>query len=501
MKKIICLLISFLFAFINAQVGVNNTSPQATLDVTAINIDNAPSGLIPPRLTYSQLKKQTIDKQLYKTNQNGAIIYVINLSDTLSTDPRMSSINAIGYHYWDATANKWTPFTLRELRRRNVTVGTGVSSNSGKPYDYPSLQAAYNGEAKKIPNQNGGDELTFTCSISTDLGSLSANGEIPKFKITAESNGPLTIGSLNLTNSNFTITHPFNGDIELGSLNIYNSNIKIFNTQGTGRIILSNDNHNVSYSSFYIQAKELTINGIFNINDKSSFNISGIKGYTIKTNFKTTTNLTNNSNLAIDGFGGDLLIDDLFSISNNSNMNIINVNTIDLNNKGSFNLNGNSYLNIEKGTKGSTLKNTNIPPNSVFDINYSSVNIKNMEVDLRGKIIKADNSKINISGGNNIVIFSPSPADCIESISNSYIGISSIGNTIVTGGGSITLNLNSIIKIGESDGSSTIKLKPSKLIFRTHSIGLLKAGGNYGTIETEQSEGSDYFNFPAPQTN
>lgn len=492
MKKIICLLISFLFTFINAQVGVNNTSPQATLDVTAINIDNAPSGLIPPRLTYSQLKKQTIDKQLYKTNQNGAIIYLINLSDTLSTDPRMSSINAIGYHYWDATANKWTPFTLRELRRRNVTIGTGVSSISGKPYDYPSLQAAYNGEAKKIPNQNGGDELTFTCGISKSVGSLSANGEIPKFKITAETNGTLTIDSLKLTNSNLTITHLFNGDIQLGSLNVYNSNVKIINND---KIILSNDNHKVSYSSFYIQANELTINGIFNINDKSSFNISGKKGYTIKTNFKTTTNLTNNSNLAIDGFGGDLLIDDLFSISNNSNMNIINVNTLDLNNKGSFNLNGNSYLNIEKGNFGSTLKNTNIPPNSVFDINYSSVNIKNMEVDLRGKIIKADNSKINISGGNNIVIFSPSPAECIESISNSYIGMSSTGKTVVTGGGGIKLYFNSIFKIGENDGSGIIDLKKSKLNFYTHSIGLLKSGGTYGSITTDQSDGSDYFNF------
>lgn len=495
MKKIICLLISFLFTYINAQVGVNNTSPQATLDVTAINIDNAPSGLIPPRLTYSQLKKQTIDKQLYKTKQNGAIIYLINISDTLSTDPKMSSVNAIGYHYWDATANKWTPFTLRELRRRNVTVGTGVSSISGKPYDYPSLQAAYNGEAKKIPNQNGGDELTFTCSILKNVGSLSANGEIPKFKITAETNGPLIIDSLNLINSNLTITHLFNGDIELGSLNIYNSNIKIFNTQGTGRIILSNDNHNVSYSSFYIQAKELTINGIFNINDKSSFNISGKKGYTIKTNFKTTTNLTNNSNLAVDGFGGDLLIDDLFSISNNSNMNIINVNTIDLNNKGSFNLNGNSYLNIEKGNLGTTLKNTNIPPNSIFDINYSSVNIKNMELDLRGKLIKADNSKVNISGGHNIVIYSPSPAACIESISNSFIGISSSGKTVMTGGGDINLYFNSIIKIGEKGVSSTIDMSDNPINFYTGSTGQLKTGGAYGTLYKAPTSGANYYSF------
>lgn len=498
MKKIICLLISFLFAFINAQVGVNNTSPQATLDVTAINIDNAPSGIIPPRLTYSQLKKQTIDKQLYKTKQNGAIIYVINLSDTLSTDTRMSSVNAIGYHYWDATANKWTPFTLRELRRRNVTVGTGISSISGKPYDYPSLQAAYNGEAKKIPNQNGGDELTFSCSILTNVGSLSANGEIPKFKITAETNGTLTIGSLNLTNSNLTITHLFNGDIQLGSLNIYNSNVKIFNNE---KIILSNDNHNVSYSSFYVQAKELTINGIFYIKDKSSFNVSGIitesnSGKTESTltiNFKKTTNLTNNSNLAIDGFGGDLLIDDLFSISNNSNMNIINMNSINLNNKGSFNLNGNSYLNIEKGDLGSTLKNTNIPPNSVFDINYSSVNIKNMEVDLRGKIIKADNSKINISGGNNIVIYSPSA--CIESISNSYIGISSTGKTAITGGGDINLYFNSIIKIGEKGVSSTISMPDTPINLNTGSSGQLKSGGTYGSVIKAPASGANYYNF------
>lgn len=70
--------ISIIFAlicpFLAAQIGVNNSAPQATFDVAGFASDSTkPDGLIPPRLTGDQLRAKDAG---YLGAQTGAIVYV-----------------------------------------------------------------------------------------------------------------------------------------------------------------------------------------------------------------------------------------------------------------------------------------------------------------------------------------------------------------------------------------------------------------------------------------
>ena len=99
MKKIM-ILAGILFSLsICAQVGINNTSPQATLDITAKATDgSSPQGIIAPRLTGDQI--QAGDGQ-YKAAQTGAIIYATAAVTTPSA--KTANISSQGYYYFDGS--------------------------------------------------------------------------------------------------------------------------------------------------------------------------------------------------------------------------------------------------------------------------------------------------------------------------------------------------------------------------------------------------------------
>ncbi|WP_374462192.1 hypothetical protein [Chryseobacterium taeanense] len=86
-----------------AQVGINNTSPKATLDITAKTTDGSkPEGLIAPRLTGNQIQLGT-----YGAAQLGTIIY----ATTAATAPNAftTNITAPGYYYFDGSV--WQKMT------------------------------------------------------------------------------------------------------------------------------------------------------------------------------------------------------------------------------------------------------------------------------------------------------------------------------------------------------------------------------------------------------
>ncbi|RLJ30695.1 uncharacterized protein (TIGR02145 family) [Chryseobacterium sp. 7] len=82
------------------QVGINNASPKATLDVTAKNTNGStPEGLIAPRLTGDQI--QAANAQ-YGTDQTGTIVYAT--SAVTNPDAVTGNITAAGYYYFDGVA-------------------------------------------------------------------------------------------------------------------------------------------------------------------------------------------------------------------------------------------------------------------------------------------------------------------------------------------------------------------------------------------------------------
>jgi len=89
-----------------AQVGINNTSPKATLDITAKTSGTKPEGLIIPQLSGDQIRTATAGA-VYGTNQKGLIVYASS-ADTAPAGAT-AGITAAGYYYFDGT--NWQKMT------------------------------------------------------------------------------------------------------------------------------------------------------------------------------------------------------------------------------------------------------------------------------------------------------------------------------------------------------------------------------------------------------
>ncbi len=82
-----------------SQIGINTNTPKASLDIIGKPTETSvPDGVIVPRISRSDL----ISKTAYSTDQQGALIFVTDLSGTLSS--ATSNVTSIGFYYFDGTA-------------------------------------------------------------------------------------------------------------------------------------------------------------------------------------------------------------------------------------------------------------------------------------------------------------------------------------------------------------------------------------------------------------
>ena len=105
LKKEITAIAIVLSSIAYGQVGINNTDPKATLDVTAKTTDGSKAeGIIAPRLTGDQIK--AADTQ-YTSAQTGAIVYATAAVGTSTT--KTANITDAGYYYFDGSV--WQKMT------------------------------------------------------------------------------------------------------------------------------------------------------------------------------------------------------------------------------------------------------------------------------------------------------------------------------------------------------------------------------------------------------
>lgn len=117
MKKTLLILgTAFFGTLVNAQVGVNNEAPKATLDV--IGTDNGtPKGILVPRLKADEVKAMTS----INGDQNSMLVYITNkLSNDGDQKDWMELVDGRGYYYFD-----YDTTTPADSRWRKLEVGNG----------------------------------------------------------------------------------------------------------------------------------------------------------------------------------------------------------------------------------------------------------------------------------------------------------------------------------------------------------------------------------------
>ncbi|WP_294222782.1 hypothetical protein [uncultured Chryseobacterium sp.] len=157
----------FLSGFAYAQVGINNNTPKATLEVTAKNTNGTtPEGMIAPRLTGDQIKS---GDSSYGTDQRGTLIYATAAVTTSST--KTANITAPGYYYFDGSI--WQRIINNNTQNilgadNGLTVGTLGTGNVGL--------GGTLGKATEV-NTNG-NSMSFSGSGNFGLGTSSPSGRL-----------------------------------------------------------------------------------------------------------------------------------------------------------------------------------------------------------------------------------------------------------------------------------------------------------------------------------
>ncbi len=124
-KNLSAAAVLFLSAVMYSQVGINNTAPKATLDITAKTTDGSQAeGFIAPRLTGGQI--QSADAK-YDSNQKGAIVYATSGTSIPST--KTVNINGEGYYYFDGTL--WQKMALPNSATNGLTASSGTVKLGG----------------------------------------------------------------------------------------------------------------------------------------------------------------------------------------------------------------------------------------------------------------------------------------------------------------------------------------------------------------------------------
>lgn len=98
-NKYLFLPIALISIYSYSQVGINEETPNATLDVAASPADMTKvDGVIAPRLTGDELAAKDV---LYEAPQTGAIVYATAAVSTTTT--KTTNVTAAGYYYFDGT--------------------------------------------------------------------------------------------------------------------------------------------------------------------------------------------------------------------------------------------------------------------------------------------------------------------------------------------------------------------------------------------------------------
>lgn len=216
MKRKITTGFLFFSSFAFSQVGINNQSPKATLDVTAKITDGSRAeGIIPPRLTGDALHIAE-QNNLYGSDQNGAIVFVTAPATAVNLVGQTLNLTATGLYYFNSIGDRWMRFGAEGTPLAAVS---GLDCNSATNSGTLSAGVLASGASTSIP-YTGGNSGTYPSQSIASTGitgltaTLSAGGvSNGNGNITYSISGtPSAVGTANFAvtlggqNCNFTRT-------------------------------------------------------------------------------------------------------------------------------------------------------------------------------------------------------------------------------------------------------------------------------------------------------
>jgi len=134
------------------RVGVNTTTPAATLDVVANTNDTTrPDAVLVPRMTAAQL---TGKNSAYDTAQNGALVFVI--SGVGSPGTKTANVTGTGFYYYNSPTSLWVAVggaaaTQRYEEIRGNVVTTQASVYAPQSTDYFIITRSAGGTTINFP--------------------------------------------------------------------------------------------------------------------------------------------------------------------------------------------------------------------------------------------------------------------------------------------------------------------------------------------------------------
>lgn len=112
------------FKFNYAQIGINTTTPKASLEVKGKPTEvSVADGVIVPRISRSDL----ISKTAYSTDQKGALIFVTDLSGT--NNSATVNITNTGFYYFDGSI--WQKVSPQNIEYGDLKQGIQLADHNG----------------------------------------------------------------------------------------------------------------------------------------------------------------------------------------------------------------------------------------------------------------------------------------------------------------------------------------------------------------------------------
>lgn len=244
-----------------SQVGINNSTPHATLDITGTADDTSKiDGVIVPRITGDQLKNKD---NLYTSLQDGTIVYITQPLSANQTTPKTTNVLEKGYYNFDVSKGSGGEWV--RMFHRYPSIASGAASGSANTGSSLALTSV---------NSSNGTSTMITKSFSLSRPALVMfTFSVPVTNVTLANGTGLSGGSSKLIATNIFLTGPgYNNYLIVRSgISIVNSNTGAYTNSGyqvngTRSLVLQRGDYTVNLNPLVFAQDTSGIRAVFGDN-------------------------------------------------------------------------------------------------------------------------------------------------------------------------------------------------------------------------------------------